>query len=353
MNKELLIKHIKGNVSTKEREKVVEWIDKSPNNKDYYISLLNFIVSQELPNNNTNSNTNKDKCYQELKNKINIKKFTITPAIKWASYAAIILLFISICANIYFFASPKEAKKELVYLVPALENRLTTHYTEPGVKGIVLLPDGSSVWLNSSSKINFPEHFDSNIRKIYFEGEGYFDIKSDSLWPMEITTAKGMLITVKGTKFHIKSYLNDDNEQATLFSGRIDVSKYKDGKEILRSRILKPRESMKFSDAENKPVIKTSADTSKTIAWKRGEIIFDQTPMEEVIKILERWHGVEFVITDKYILNNKFTGTFSTESIVQIMELIRFTAPVDYYFERNSNNSANTNKIYLKNRKII
>ena len=65
-------------------------------------------------------------------------------------------------------------------------------------------------------------------------------------------------------------------------------------------------------------------------AWTEGRLVFDDTPLPEVIKMLERWHGVSFVVNDNNILSKTITGTFKTESIYQIMHIIKLCASVDY-----------------------
>ncbi len=343
MNKEKLVRNIKGLSSTEESKEIIDWIDKSEDNKRYYISLMNLINTYEVISDaEISSDYSKSGDYNKVIAKIKAQKRGRVSLLKRAlPYAAAIILAFSLFLNLVQYLTPNEI--EYIYNVPAAENLYCTFYTEPGVKGEVLLPDSSKVWLNSGSKITYPEQFNSKIREVKFEGEGYFEVKSNPNCPMEIITPKGMRIEVLGTTFHIKSYRNDDDEQATLFNGVIDVSRYKDGKQIVKSKEIKPRESVRFVDKE--AILTHKADTLKKIAWKNGELIFDKTPMREVIKMLERWHGVEIGIENDSVLNNNFTGIFSTESIIQIMELLKFTSPIDY--------SINKNKILLKNRKII
>ncbi|MEF9931827.1 MAG: DUF4974 domain-containing protein [Bacteroidales bacterium] len=346
MNKNLLIRHINGETTLQESESVILWINKSADNETYYINLMNLIVlenvSREHPLGVGMSNELKEDSLKRIQNKIDNKQHKPVINIwKLASYAAIALLFISIAFNLYQFGG--KDKVLVINKIPAVSNIINTYYTENGVKGKLMLPDSSFVWLNSGSKISYPKEFDSDKRRISFEGEGYFDVVKNPQWPMEVITPKGMRVEVLGTKFHIKSYDNDDEEQATLFSGIIDISKTDGTKNVLNMKVLKPRESLRFT-SKGAVVLTPRADTTKKIAWKRGELLFEQTPMQEVIKMLERWHGVEIIVKDPVVLSYKFTADFSSESIVQILELFRYTSPIDYTIEEN--------KIYLKKRKI-
>ena len=70
--------------------------------------------------------------------------------------------------------------------------------------------------------------------------------------------------------------------------------------------------------------------TSNDVAWKQGELIFDRTPMDEAIKMIERWHGAKFTITNNGLLAHKLTATFKTESLVQILEVIKMLTGTGY-----------------------
>lgn len=356
MNKRLLIRHIKGEVTPLEREEVISWINKSGENEAYYTGLMNLVIleniSKEDPAGGKITAEMKDDSFRRIKERIAADSGRGTvPVIKPAeragrrwrgiAAAAVVLLAVSAAFNIYQFGTRENITP--VTSIPAVDGVINTYYTENGVKGKVMLPDSSVVWLNSGSRITYPEHFASDKRRVTFEGEGYFDIERAPQWPMEVVTVKGMRVEVLGTIFHIKSYKNDDDEQATLFSGKIDISKSDGTQKILTAKELKPLESLRFTQKGN-ALLTPVADTTKKVAWKRGELLFDQTPMPEVIKMLERWHGVEIIAQDPGVLSYRYTASFGSESIVQILELFRFTSPLDYSIEDN--------KVYLKKRKI-
>lgn len=357
MNKRLLIRHIKGEVTPSEREEVISWINKSGENEAYYTGLMNLVIlekiSKEDPAAGRITAEMKEDSFRRIKEGIaaNTGRMAV-PVIKPAergrglwrgiAAAAVALLAVSAAFNIYQFGT-RESMISPVTSVPAVEGVMNTYYTENGVKGKVMLPDSSVVWLNSGSRITYPENFASDKRRVAFEGEGYFDVEKAPQWPMEVVTVKGMRVEVLGTTFHIKSYRDDDDEQATLFSGKIDISKSDGFRKILTAKELKPLESLRFTEKGN-ALLTPVADTTKKVAWKRGELLFDQTPMPEVIKMLERWHGVEIIAQDPAVLSYKYTASFGSESIVQILELFRFISPLDYSIEDN--------KVYLKKRKI-
>lgn len=146
---------------------------------------------------------------------------------------------------------------------------------------------------------------------------------------MIVSTNKGLKIEVLGTKFLIRSYEEDNDAQATLFSGSIKLisARSRFSKEYIKK--LKPMESVVIGKNNTIRFIE-NADTVKSVAWKKGMLIFEDTPIEEVLVKLERWHGTEFIVKDKSILSCKITAQFKSESVVQIMEVIKYCSPIDY-----------------------
>lgn len=343
MKKELLIKHIKGQTNANEAQEVINWIDKSQANEDYYTSLLNAIAIVDISEETTlhNKETEIIKAKENTKNNIerhiknlyfNKKRFfhIITIAI-----AACILLFVSIGVNIYQYSDNKRNTSTSIALAEPITNVINTYYTNSGVKGRIILPDSSIVWLNSCSQITYPSKFATGHREIEFEGEGYFEVKKNPNSPMIVKTPKGMKIKVLGTKFMIKSYTDDNYEEATLISGKITISNSLDNKAKGIETEMNPGETISFGK-KLKQTHSYNVDTLKRSAWKRGELLFEQMPLKEVCKILERWHGVKIVVLDKSLYSYTFTAEFGSESMTQIMELMKFTMPISYTINDNT-----------------
>ncbi len=360
MNKRLLIKNIVGDTTEREKLEVSSWISAKKANESYYINLMNLVITQDLSRESREyfSKEELNEKLLEVKEKIWSKarlkaevpgykqrifnnKFLLSAAV-----AASVLLMLSLMFNIYQFNSKEVVEVKSPLAMGDKTEVINTLYTERGVKGKIVLEDSTVVWLNSDSKLVYPEHFASDCREVRFEGEGFFEVKKNSEWPMVVTTEKGMSIKVLGTKFHLRSYNNDDTEQATLFTGKIQLAKLIKGKGgVMEKRTFDmiPNEVVVFNKT-GVQLISQNVDTTKKVAWKRGELLFEETPTTEVVKMLERWHGTKIIVKDSSVLNFRFTGSFNSESLVQILELIKFTSPVDYTIVDNV--------AYLKVRKI-
>ncbi|MBQ3521332.1 MAG: DUF4974 domain-containing protein, partial [Bacteroidales bacterium] len=174
-----------------------------------------------------------------------------------------------------------------------------------------------------------PHKFTGDTREVYIEGEGYFDVKSDSLKPMIVNTATGYEIKVLGTKFNVYSYKNEPISKTILIEGRIDI--------LSSNRVIAQLNDGDSFVKEEIKAIKKIADKNITndIAWTKDMLVFNSTPMSDVIKKLERWHGTRFIVKDPAIYNINLTAEYQNESIVQILEVIKFSAEIDYSIKDN------------------
>ena len=254
MNKQLLIRHIKGETTPAEARRVQEWISRSQRNESYYVSLLNIITIQEATGKTDSCLSSEDmkRNYASVNAKILMGQRRKSRIYGFVACAAVALLALSVLLNI----SQSNAKRsienegiaEKVYPVTK------SFFTAEGMKGKIILPDSTVVWMEPNSRISYPERFSEASRDVIFEGEGYFEVVKNPARPMVITTPKGMAVKVFGTKLLIKSKAADNSEKATLISGKMQVLKKKEKIDI------KPGESVSFD--ENGTKIDTT--TAKT-----------------------------------------------------------------------------------------
>lgn len=322
MNKQIIIRVIAGKASNEEKEAILRWVDESDENRQYYNQLKNIWVIANLPNTEV--------AEVDLEKLRKLGYYKKKNSKRLAILVVAILLVPLLAINIYFLIRNQE-------LTSGIKNQKNAHAvfsTNKGVKGKVVLPDGSIVWLNCDSYIKFPDKFDGGTRKVEFSGEGYFIVAKNSEIPMVITTNRGVEVEVKGTTFNLTSYGNDSALKATLYNGSITLTMVspKTGKKKIVD--LKPMEVATVYSS-NIVKVQTMADTVVSSAWKNGDVIFDNELMSDVIKTLERRHGVVFFVKNDKVLEYRFTAHFNSESIVQIMEMLKFCSPITYSIKGN------------------
>ena len=222
----------------------------------------------------------------------------------WLKVACSILL-VGAAASIFFRPfSPIETSSPATAGVV----EMVTKHNPPGQKTKVYLSDGSTVFLNSDSKIEYPADFVAN-RQIFLEGEAFFTVNKDSLHPFMVV-AKGISTTALGTSFNVSTFVEDERVKVTLISGQIKVNKVG----TVDHLVLNPGEESILSEQEQ-GFHKKQVDVNKSILWVEGILTFENTPFHEVVKLLERWYGVDIEIRGK-TSRSLCSGTFRNNEIL-------------------------------------
>lgn len=333
---ELIVKYLADQANSSEEETLTDWINENEDNLKHFSSMQLLWASQSMPNRRADT-TEDDLFFNETISKI--KTLSKKRQLKYWSIAASLIIFLTLNIFFLYFNLTKTNGIEIanIYDSGSIKGYYHEVYTEKGVKSLVILPDSSKVWLNSDSRIIFPDKFTGPTREIRISsGEFFFDVKKNIDTPMVVHTNLNYKVEVMGTSFNIRTYEEDRESQTTLISGSINLIKNNKagGKEEMTK--LSPNDSYIVRKDNTSIVIRNPEVTTKQVAWKEGFLIFESTPMEEVIIKLERWHGTKFYINDPEVLDQKITALFHSESIVQIMEMIKFCAPIDYSAQNNT-----------------
>lgn len=154
------------------------------------------------------------------------------------------------------------------------------------------LSDGSRVWLNASSSLKFPKEFRGSERLVELTGEAYFEISHDKKKPFKVITnlssEKGQVIEVLGTKFNVNAYKEDNAIKTTLLEGSVKVKIAADA----TSQLLKPRQQS-IIRAESTVIATKEVNVEHVMAWKKGDFIFDDEDLESIMHKVSRWYDVE------------------------------------------------------------
>lgn len=194
----------------------------------------------------------------------------------------------------------------------------------PGIRSQVVLPDGSKVWLNAGSTIRFPVPFYNETRNIDLSGEAFFDVEKNPKQPF-IVQSGNVKVKVLGTHFNYKAFNEDPTIEIILEEGKIALNMQT--KTGINEVLMKPGDRAIVDKESIKATIKNE-NISKYIAWHKGKLVFDNTPMTEVAQMLARWYGVEVIAKDPEIMNYRFTTTFEDESLYEVIELLGLSSPI-------------------------
>lgn len=187
------------------------------------------------------------------------------------------------------------------------------------------LPDGSYIWLNSGSVFKYPSSFNKDFRNVELTGEGYFDIRHDPEHPFRVNAGK-LNIDVKGTRFVVINYPDDPAVEVILESGNVLVSTA-DKNPGNGISLTETGEKATYNNSDKKISVEKD-DIDKYTSWREGIMIFRDDPMSEVARRLSHRFNVEIVLNGDDIKDYVYTATFKNESLNQILELLKISAPL-------------------------
>lgn len=209
-----------------------------------------------------------------------------------------------------------------------------------GSRTKLLLPDGTSVWLNGDSKLFYSKTFGKRQREVRLEGEAFFDVVKDPTRPFIVHVGR-MNIRVLGTAFNVKFYDTDKNFETTLLRGKIEVTENRsNGKAAIflkpNQKLVVPLKTMMVSpkiqeeyQIENIDK-KLKEDERLETAWMYNRIEFRGDNFEELGKKLERWYNIRIVFADENVKSLKFNGSFEKETIEEALNALQKVASFKY-----------------------
>lgn len=184
----------------------------------------------------------------------------------------------------------------------------------------IVLPDGTKVWLNSSSALKYPAQFIGKERSVELTGEGYFEVAKNAKQPFKVKV-KDMEVQVLGTHFNVSAYQDDASIITTLLEGSVNIS----GK--TGHAKLKPGEQSVYA---NNNIEVSAANTEEAIAWKNGYFRFNNEDIESIMKKVSRWYNVDIEYRGD-VKGKTFWGTFSrTKSIAELLANLELTESIKF-----------------------
>lgn len=183
-----------------------------------------------------------------------------------------------------------------------------------GADYYVQLGDGTKIWLNCESTLRYPVNFSKNERKVFLDGEAYFEVKKSERWPFIVTTDK-MDVRVTGTTFNVKSYAHEAVIHTTLVEGIVFVNEQR----------LHPAQQFVMNKETQEIDIK-NVDTEIYTGWVEGMFVFKNQRLENVMSDLARWYKVEVFYMNPSTKDIRFSGNLgryeTIDDLLQIIEAI-------------------------------
>lgn len=178
------------------------------------------------------------------------------------------------------------------------EENIETHRlsTPRGQDFKITLEDGTVVWMNAESSLEYPSQFGGKTRSVRLKGEAYFKVAKNAECPFVICTDR-MQIQVLGTELNVRNYVSRDSH-VTLINGRVQVS---DSENKENSVFLNPGEDAQW--CENEAFVVKNVDTDAYVYWKDGYFYFDNMPLMDVTQELGRWYNINVIFENKALMD--------------------------------------------------
>jgi transmembrane sensor len=206
---------------------------------------------------------------------------------------------------------------------PILYNRIET---PKGGQYQVTLPDGTKVWLNATSSLRYPLEFPGKERIVELTGEAYFEVARSKGKPFKVFTPLEKVI-VLGTHFNINAYSDELNTKTSLIEGSVRVANIS----FTEERILKPGQQSILNHKNQKFEV-NHIDVEEVIAWKNGYFMFDEEPLESILRKLARWYDVDIDYSSAPATGSlSFNGTLSKyNNVSQVLSKLELTRLVRF-----------------------
>ena len=294
-----LFNYFNGNSSDAEKKAVENWRNASDNHKQQFKKWQK-IWTALAPQNSappTDTNLAWEKVESHLKPKR--KVFYL-----WSRVAAAAVVVVGLVFLIqYFGVTPVEM--------------MMASTVDQEIKEITL-PDGSTVWLNEGTSLEYPKTFQSDQRKVKLRGEAFFSVRPDQNAPFVIE-AKQTAIRVLGTSFLFSAYPDSLKTQVQVESGK--VAFYALNTSASNYIELEKNQQARY-DKQIARIDTVPDQVANALAWKDHSFTFQETNMKEVKTTIEKAYKVKLVFQNPAIQSCAITGKFENISLEELFELL-------------------------------
>lgn len=197
--------------------------------------------------------------------------------------------------------------------------------TSKGEKSYLQLQDGTRVWLNSCTTLEYAENYGHSNRSIYLDGEAYFEVAKNKDLPF-VVKANGIDVKAIGTAFNVSAYMEDSQLTTTLFNGKVAVQPTLTKQEVL----LEPNQVAVYDKSRNKIEV-VPYDKKQFAQWRGGFLSFEMMYLQDITKLLERNYNVVFRYENQGIKKLRFSGSFrNNEDLSEILNVIKTNTGIRY-----------------------
>ena len=317
MNQSILLKYLRNEADEHENFQVEQWVSESPENRkmleELYCTL--FVADRMSVMDAVDTEASLKAFKERLRSRqVPVSNHKVRPMWRYvgavAAFVAGVILTVGVGLGLSF---DKMADYTLV--------------TIGGQRAQTILPDGSKVWLNGSTRLVYHNEWWSSDRRVTLEGEAYFEVEKSGTSTFSVTS-KGITTKVLGTKFNVRAREGEDKVSTTLFQGQVSMLSPTSPE---NGYLLKPGQTMRINTSDYSTELMEYGTPSEVLLWMDGKLDFKQHSLSRITHIMKTLYDMEFVYEDESLKDECFTGQFSTDDSPEtILNVLKYTGKFTY-----------------------
>lgn len=344
INWDALVNYISGQSSLEEEEMIREWLKMDPRHEEFIVFLKRLweTSAEEKKSWDVNSawarfneeydlSLGEEPAVAEVGNKKKDIEFRLVNGSKkrnWMGWAAVAATVAIIFVTVFSLDLPISGEQVATTETAPVYREVVT---KNGQRTYLNLSDGSSVILNAGSKLILPQTFpEMGSRELTLVGEAWFEVKHDPERPF-IVYSDDAVTTVLGTKFQVRSYPEEDHVEVVVSEGKVALQ---DRERLGEAGATITRNQVGTYFGDGSTSVSRVQDLSPFLGWKDGNLVFDQKPLSQVFRRLERWYDIKIqtVPTQPELLQRELTASFTeNQPLEEVLETIALTMNIDYH----------------------
>ena len=318
IDESLLLRYFEKEVSEEEKQKVEEWIRSSEANSRMAKQVAQIFVATRLLHNSKEASP--QQALQNFWRQVERRKHKRI----WryiGKVAAILALPVLILTTIYWFSDNSDGNDAIVWMeARGNDSEVCT----------VLLPDSSTVYLNSQAKLKYPTHF-AKERRVYLDGEAYFVVRKQNGKRFIVHTVSEAEVEVLGTEFNVSAYSDIEEFNIALLRGSIELNLPD------RSRRYRMTAGEQVFYKKGK-YVSAQIGNMDYFKWKEGLLCFNNQPIHVIIDKLRLYYDVRIEVADLPFLEERYSGKFRVkEGIEQVLKVLQLEHKFTYVKDNELN----------------
>lgn len=296
----LLVQSFKNELNETERLELDTWLQESKENREHAAALK--VAWENAGSYKSQVNDNAERVWERLDKRMNKKKskqVSMHKNNRIKLIAASVALLFTLTFSYLIYSS----------------SQMVNIRTADNERREISLPDGSSIWLNQNSVLSYEKDFET--RKVFLDGEAYFDVKHDSESPFMVRSGKSST-EVLGTTFNVKAS-NGVDVSVALFTGKVAFTAPK-----MDRIIMAPGEQISYNNKSGS-IVRDAIDDVNILSWQTGILKFDKVGIINVVQQIEAHYDREIILVSDIDNNCTFTGNFDNIPIEEALEIMAYS----------------------------